>query len=162
MAGCTQVAFSLRKGDIATDGIVAHFGVHVWDPKVDKLARQLPMDATLKRCMLKALRVAKVGSSALPSSPWPVTQPKARAIKQVKVLAPVLQIVQSRPVVKVDTSTDLTDGRLFGKKIVTIRRKQGKRACQHIGKRLLVIAGRNVGRGQVFYLSAAYGVMESR
>lgn len=43
-----------------------------------------------------------------------------------------------------------------------LRRRQGKRACLRIGKRLLVIAERNVGRGQIFYLAAAYGVMESR
>lgn len=60
------------------------------------------------------------------------------------------------------TGTDMVDGRKFGKWIVTLRRRQDKRACQHIGKRLLVIAGRNVGRGQIFYLAAAYGVLESR
>jgi hypothetical protein len=60
------------------------------------------------------------------------------------------------------TTTDLVDGRKFGKRIVTIRRKQGKRACQHIGKRLFKIAMKNIGRGQVFYLAAGYGILESR
>jgi len=57
---------------------------------------------------------------------------------------------------------------MFGKWIITLRRRQGKRSSQDIGKRLLAVAKwceqnpRNGKRGQVFYLSAAYGVMESR
>jgi hypothetical protein len=118
-----------------------------WDRSKDKLARQMYMPKGL-RPKNAAFGTGGKGKAA----PAKAKPPKLHVV-------PKTSEPSQQPKV---TGTDLVDGRKFGKRIVTLRRKQGKRACQHIGKRLLVIAERNVGRGQVFYLSAAYGVMESR
>lgn len=117
-----------------------------WDRSRDRLARQMYMPKGLRP------KNAAFGTGGKGKSTLTPKKPKLHVVPKTKEPG-------QRPKV---TTTDLVDGRKFGKRIVTLRRKQGKRACQHIGKRLLVIAERNIGRGQVFYLSAAYGVMESR
>ena len=132
--------------------ITEKYGVHHYDPATDKLARQMWMPKGL-RPKNAAFGTGSAGSKAASTAKNRSKKPKLTLVKNGK------SEPGQRPKV---TATDLVDGRKFGKRIITIRRKQGKRACQHIGKRLLVIAERNVGRGQVFYLSAAYGVMESR
>jgi hypothetical protein len=145
------------------------FGVHTWNPAVDRLARQMWMPKGMRALMRKALTFAGVGPSSLPSTLWPVTQPKAsepgqRTIPRLRIVKPskASEPGQRRVRVPEVTTTDLVDGRKFGKRIVTLRRKQGKRACQHIGKRFFEIATKNIGRGQVFYLAAGYGILESR
>jgi hypothetical protein len=129
-----------------------------WDRTKDKLARQMYMPRGL-RPKNAAFGTGRTRKSAPAST---VEKGGKKASKK-----PTLTLVKQG--MKVETrqhgitkETDLVDGRKFGKRIVTLRRKQGKRACQKIGKRLFKISAKNIGRGQVFYLSAAYGIMESR
>jgi hypothetical protein len=117
-----------------------------WDRSTDKLARQMYMPRGLRP------KNAAFGTGGKGKT--------APAPKKTKLhVVPKTSEPGQRPKV---TSTDLVDGRKFGKRIVTLRRKQGKRSCQAIGKRFFEIATKNIGRGQVFYLAAGYGILESR
>jgi hypothetical protein len=54
------------------------------------------------------------------------------------------------------------DGRAWGKAASKRLRKLGKRNCAGLSKQLFAAAARNQGRGQVWYLAAAFGVLEGR
>ena len=145
-------------GCISTDYITAKYGIHHYDPVMDKLAKQMWMPRGLRP------KNAAFGTGSTRRSETASTAEKSSKKVSKK---PTLTLVKQN--MKVETrqhgitkETDLIDGRAFGKKIVTIRRKQGKRSCQHIGKRLFEIAKKNIGRGSLFYLSAGYGILESR
>jgi hypothetical protein len=93
----------------------------------------------------------------------PAKKPATFEVVQVKAApVPVDGKRPRKPAPEIQEGTGIVEGRAWGKHIVTIRHRQDKRACQHIGKRLLVIAERDVGRGKIIYLAAAYGVLESR
>jgi hypothetical protein len=137
------------------------FGVHVWDPAVDKLARQMRIPKECKAAMGR-LKLGKAFGTTGGKWIGQKEEPAPKKPKLTLVKKGISEPGQRRARAPEVTTTDLVDGRKFGKRVVTIRRKQGKRACQHIGKRFFEIATKNIGRGQVFYLAAGYGILESR